>query len=93
MTTLQSGQMAGPYQIISQIGMAGMTTVYKTYHATSKFHPVKNTGLVISNLRKKVWSCLQAYQYFFENAPPITSQKLIDILHKYHLEVLKRLQS
>lgn len=34
MTTLQPGQMLGPYQIISQIGKGGMATVYKAYQVT-----------------------------------------------------------
>lgn len=32
MTPLQAGQMVGPYQIINQIGMGGMATVYRAYH-------------------------------------------------------------
>jgi len=66
MTTLQSEQMPGPYQIISQIGKCGMSAVYKDYHAASKFHPAKNAELVTANLRKKVWSCLQAQQHFLK---------------------------
>jgi serine/threonine protein kinase len=31
MTALQSGQMLGPYQIIQQIGLSGMATVYIAY--------------------------------------------------------------
>lgn len=31
MSTLQPGQMLGPYKIISQIGQGGMATVYKAY--------------------------------------------------------------
>ena len=34
MDSLQSGQMLGPYRIISQIGKGGMATVYKAYQAS-----------------------------------------------------------
>src|SRR5919109_4545143 len=34
MDTLQSGQMLGPYRIITQIGKGGMATVYKAYQAS-----------------------------------------------------------
>jgi len=34
MDNLQSGQMLGPYRIISQIGKGGMATVYKAYQAS-----------------------------------------------------------
>jgi serine/threonine protein kinase len=33
MDNLQTGQMLGPYRIISQIGQGGMATVYKAFHA------------------------------------------------------------
>src|SRR5215470_7074363 len=34
MDNLQSGQMLGPYRIISQIGKGGMASVYKAYQAS-----------------------------------------------------------
>ena len=38
MDNLQSGQMLGPYRIISQIGQGGMATVYKAYQPSMDRH-------------------------------------------------------